>query len=100
MLFRSVANAPLTLVMSKLEQIGLTANDIHHIEYLSDKEVLKNLAGGFRWLKRNVRQDVIDYFEAFANLLEEKLLQSIDVNIDNIVGRKMQVKGERELQFA
>lgn len=98
--FCPVANAPLTLVMSKLEQIGLTANDIHHIEYLSDKEVLKNLVGGFRWLKRNVRQDVIDYFEAFANLLEEKLLQSIDVNIDNIVGRKMEVKGERELQFA
>jgi hypothetical protein len=41
--------------------------------------VLHYLPGGFRWLKRNVRQDVVDYFDAFAAQLEEKLLQEINV---------------------
>ncbi len=72
-----VSGAPLQLMMSKLEQIGLTPTDIHNIEYLEDREVLKQLPGGFRWLKRNAREDVIAYFTTFADVLEDKLLQSI-----------------------
>jgi len=82
--FCPVTNVPLTLVITRLETIGLNPTDIHNIEYLADKEVLQYLHGGFRWLKRNKREDAIDYFEAFANLLEEKLLQGIEVNIDSI----------------
>ncbi len=74
-----VSGAPLLLLMSKLEQIGLTPTDIHNIEYLEDREVLKHLPGGFRWLKRNAREDVIAYFTTFADLLEEKLLQCIAI---------------------
>ncbi|MEX6685965.1 hypothetical protein QTN47_00580 [Danxiaibacter flavus] len=68
-----VTDAPAYMLIARLEGIGLTPTDIHHIEYLDDKEVLYALAGGFRWLKRNVREDVIDYLEAFANLLQQKL---------------------------
>ena len=75
----SVTGAPLGWLLSKLEAAGLTATDIHHIEYLDDKAVLQYLPGGFRWLKRNQRRDVIDYLEAFANLLEDKLLQHISI---------------------
>src|SRR5262245_1129588 len=32
--------APLNIIMSQLEQQGLTPVDMHHIEYLSDKAVL------------------------------------------------------------
>ncbi len=60
-------------MISSLQDIGLTPTDIHNIEYLEDKEVLQRLPGGFKWLKRNVREDVIVYFETFAGLLEEKL---------------------------
>lgn len=67
------SHAPVNLVVSKLMEAGLTPVDIHHIEYLTDKEVLKHLPGGFRWLKRNQREDVIEYFEAFACMLEKKL---------------------------
>lgn len=74
-----VSGAPLYLLMQKLESLGLTPTDIHNIEYLEDRQVLNNLPGGFRWLKRNVREDVIDYFEAMASLLEEKLLSSIPI---------------------
>lgn len=91
--FCPVTNAPLTLVISKLEAIGLTPTDIHHIEYLTDKEVLQNLPGGFRWLKRNKREDAIAYFETFAQLLEDKLVQHINIDIDSI----KVMKNEREL---
>ncbi|MEO6316752.1 MAG: hypothetical protein ABIU63_01640 [Chitinophagaceae bacterium] len=69
----SVTGAPVSYLMSALEAAGLTPTDIHHIEYLDDKAVLHRLPGGFRWLKRNVRQDVVDYFNAFASMLEERL---------------------------
>jgi hypothetical protein len=77
-------NAPLSLIISKLQDIGLTPTDIHHIEYLTDREVLQQLPGGFRWLKRNSKEDAIVYFETFANLLEEKLVQHIKVDISTI----------------
>ena len=76
----SVSGAPAYFLISELEKIGLTPTDIHCIEYLEDREVLENLPGGFRWLKRNVREDVVLYFEAFANMLEEKLLASVDIS--------------------
>ncbi|MBV4358099.1 hypothetical protein [Pinibacter aurantiacus] len=73
--FCETSLTPAYVMISKLEAIGLTPTDIHNIEYLEDAEVLGKLSGGFRWLKRNDRADVIDYFEAFADLLESKLRQ-------------------------
>lgn len=77
-----ITNAPVSLLIHKLETIGLTPTDIHNIEYLQDKEVLKALPGGFRWLKKNVREDVIIYFETFAHLLEEKLISQVEIPMD------------------
>jgi hypothetical protein len=71
----SVSKAPLTLLLTKLQQLGLTPTDVHNIEYLEDREVLNCLPGGFRWLKRNARQDVVAYFETMADCLEEKMTQ-------------------------
>lgn len=75
----SVTGAPLTLLIKKLEETGLTPTDIHNLEYLEDMEVLKRLPGGFRWLKKNMREDVIVYFETFADILEERFLASIKI---------------------
>lgn len=69
----AVSGAPFTLLIYKLEQLGLTPVDIHNIEHLGDREILTHLPGGFRWLQRNVREDVILYFDTMARLLEEKL---------------------------
>lgn len=80
--FCPITKAPIDLVIAKLVEVGLTPTDIHHVEYLTDKEVLKHLEGGFRWLKRNKREDAIAYFEAFANMLEEKMLQHIEINFE------------------
>ena len=82
-----VTDAPVNMLISLLEKIGLTPTDIHNLEYLEDKAVLKNLPGGFRWLKKNKREDVIVYFTTFANLLESKLSieanRSDTINFDN-----------------
>ncbi len=59
--------------------------DIRHIECLTDREVLEHLPGGFRWLRKNVREDVVHYFEAFAAMLEERLIESIDIKMDQLV---------------
>jgi hypothetical protein len=83
--FCPATHAPLNMVMSRLQEIGLTPTDIHHMEYLSDKEVLGKLDGGFRWLKRNRREDAIAYFEAFAKLLEEKMFAAIDREINWLI---------------
>ena len=74
-----VSNAPAYLLISQLEKLGLTPTDIHNLEYLEDRKVLENLPGGFRWLKRNVREDVVVYFETMAEMLEEELLKKIEL---------------------
>ncbi len=95
--FCPITNAPLKLIFSKLEEIGLTPTDIHHIEYLSDRDVLNNLPDGFRWLKRNKKEDAIAYFETFANLLEDKLIAGIRIDINSF--EKMNYKPERKLSI-
>lgn len=78
-------NAPVDLLILKLQEAGLTPSDIHCIEYLEDKEVLKRLPGGFKWLSRNSREDVILYFETMADMLEEKLLQKVKVDFEKLL---------------
>jgi hypothetical protein len=68
-----VTNTPVEMLISQLQGVGLTPTDIRNLEYLQDKSVLEKLPGGFRWLRRNAREDVIVYFQTFADLLEAKL---------------------------
>ena len=74
-----VTNAPAYMLISKLEALGLTPTDIHCLEYLQDRKVLDALPGGFRWLQKNNREDVVLYFETFALLLENQLLETIEI---------------------
>ena len=77
--FCETSNAPVDMLVSKLQGIGLTPSDIHNLEYLDNREVLAHLPGGFRWLKKNSREDVILYFETFADMLEKKLFSGISI---------------------
>jgi hypothetical protein len=69
----SITSIPISNLLGVLQQAGLTPVDIHNIEYLEDKAVLKALPCGFRWLRRNLREDVILYLETFASILEVEL---------------------------
>ena len=85
-----VSNIPVDQLIGHLMEAELTASDIHNIEYLEDREVLERLPGGFRWLKRNERADVIVYLETMADILEENLLEenksllNVSKPVDNI----------------
>ena len=87
-----VTGAPAYMLVGKLEAIGLTPTDIHCLEYLKDRTVLEKLPGGFRWLQKNVREDVVLYFETFAQILEDQLVQQIDIS--EIVSKPLSPKGE------
>jgi hypothetical protein len=53
---------------------------------------LTHLPGGFRWLKRNDRTDVILYLQTMAGLLEQKLeeeLRQYDKLITSAAEKKM-----------
>ena len=54
-----------------MERHGMSHSDIVKLENLSDKRILQNLNGGFRYLRRNVKQDVIEYMRSFADLIEK-----------------------------
>lgn len=87
-----VTNVPVNLLLHKLQLTGLTLTDIHNVEYLEDKEVLQQLPGGFRWLQRNKREDVIVYFETFANVLEDKLQRTVSINFDLLLNEYKPIK--------
>jgi hypothetical protein len=60
-------------VIDTLFELGLTNTDLRHLEDLTDPEVLARLPGGWRYLQRNQRDDVIVYLRTWAGLLEEKV---------------------------
>lgn len=80
-----VTNIPAYDLISRLEKIGLTATDIHNLEYLQDRKVLDQLPGGFRWLQKNQREDVITYFETMADSLERKLPNPQTINRASLI---------------
>jgi hypothetical protein len=86
-----VSNTPVDLLLTQLQQLGLTPVDIHNLEYLEDSSVLHRLPGGFRWLRRNVREDVILYFETFADILEEKLAQQVTFSMKELFAEPVSV---------
>lgn len=63
----------LDYVMDALIESGLHPTDIRELETLANREVLQRLPGGFRYLERNRRDNVILYMRVWADLLEEKL---------------------------
>jgi hypothetical protein len=83
-----VSQLPVDMLISKLMEAGLHNKDIHNIEYLDNKEVLTKLPGGFRWLKRNKREDVIVYFETYADILEEQLNNAVTQQRRNLAKRR------------
>jgi len=60
---------PIDDVISELCRIGLTPQDLAHLEKLDDPTVLAALPGGHRWLRRNSREDLVAYLAAWADQL-------------------------------
>ncbi|MBB3698980.1 hypothetical protein KMW28_08595 [Flammeovirga yaeyamensis] len=65
---------PVDNMIDTLLDIGLEVDDIPHLEYLSNKKILKALPGGFRYLQKGNREDAAEYMQTWANVLEEELV--------------------------
>ena len=61
-------------IISELLALGLTRADIHEIERLSNVNVRRAMAAPQTGVTHYARADAIDYFEAWADLLEDRLL--------------------------
>ena len=73
----STSEMPIDLLINEMLNAGLVLEDIKHLERLDDRQVLLRFPLEQRYLKHNVRQDVIAYMNAWADLLEEELLEKI-----------------------
>ncbi|GAB3502637.1 hypothetical protein GCM10027341_30720 [Spirosoma knui] len=73
----STSQMPIDLLINEMLNAGLTLEDLKHLEKLNDRQVLTRLPIEKRFLKHNVRDDVVAYMNEWANLLEEQLLAKI-----------------------
>ncbi len=68
---------PMDDMISELITFGFSAQDLRHLEYLSDNLILMSLPRDERNLQRNIKSDVVKYLLTWANLLEAGLLAQI-----------------------
>ena len=67
-----VSGNPVEELLDVLREIGFTREDVMHLEWLSDKRVLRKIGLGI-YLQRNDRNDLITYLRTMADMLEEDL---------------------------
>ena len=68
---------PMDLLIADMLEAGLTSSDLQHLERLTDRRILARLPREKRYLRHNFRDDVVLYINAWADLLEEQLLNKI-----------------------
>ena len=64
---------PLDHIITTMLDAGLTLADIEHLERLNGPDVLAQLPGDRRWLKRNSKKDLELYLRTWVAILEERL---------------------------
>ncbi|RIV22147.1 hypothetical protein DYU11_13985 [Fibrisoma montanum] len=76
------SSLPIDIIINEMLNAGLMLEDLKHLEKLSDKQVLARFPVEKRLaLKHNVRDDVVAYMYEWANLLEERLLEKIQLPV-------------------
>ena len=73
---------PIDHIIDEILDFGFTRNDLSHLEKLSDQNILKHLPLEKRYLKHNIKNDVVLYLKTWATSLEDSLLK--DISIKNI----------------
>lgn len=68
---------PLDEIIDQMVAWGLTREDLSHLESLTHPKVLAHLPSYKKYLRHNVREDVVRYLKAWARLLETQLAENI-----------------------
>jgi hypothetical protein len=74
-------------LISEMLAFGFDADELKHLERLSDRQVLEKLPAEDRFPRFNEKKDVIKYVKAWAQLLEEKCLDEItlpDIQLNRV----------------
>ena len=68
---------PMDMIIGQMIEFGFSAQDLRHLEWLSDTEVLEK--SEHKFLNRNLKSDTILYLNSWADLIEDSLLKSIQL---------------------
>lgn len=68
-------------IISDILAFGFDADDLKHLERLSDPAILKTLPLEDRYLVHNSREDVVKYLRAWAKLIDERIIASVEVEL-------------------
>lgn len=68
---------PMDLIIGRMIEFGFSRADLRQLENLSNPEVLAKI--GVSYLNRNVLTDTVLYFYAWANLLEDQWVASVQL---------------------
>ena len=66
---------PMDLIIERMIDFGFSKQDLRHLEWLSDNDILNYI--GVSFLNRNLKSDTIIYLNSWANLIEDKLISQI-----------------------
>jgi hypothetical protein len=69
---------PMDEIIDQMMFWGLSRLDLAHLERLSDPLVIEALPPTRRYLKHNMREDVVLYLQTWASLLEMELIPQTD----------------------
>jgi hypothetical protein len=72
---------PMDDLISNLLAFGFDIDDLKHLERLSDKRILEAIPQDQRWLRQNIKADVVKYLFAWANLIEDEITKSIKIEL-------------------
>ena len=78
---------PMDDLISDMIEFGFDTDELKNLERLSDRRILDSLPDGNRFLRFNVKHDVIIYLNAWASLLEEEFVSQIrltDLNVHQV----------------
>lgn len=66
-------------LITTLITFGFTTEDLKNLEKLADGAVLRRLSPEERYLRHNVKADVVTYLRTWAAMLEEQMLKEVSI---------------------
>ncbi len=73
------SNYPIDHIITTMLEMGFTRDDLYRLERLSSPDILDRIPDDRKPLKHNRRENVTLYMNTWADLLEEKLLEEIEL---------------------
>ena len=70
---------PIDHIINEMLAFGFSTEDLAHLEKLSDPKILRSLPADKKYLKHNLKSDVIIYLKTWGNILEEELISKISI---------------------